>query len=71
MFRTKEGCLGLAPRTTESGDRICLLRGGHTPYVLRSTGRPKEYILIGECFVYGHMAGEAWNLEKCHSISII
>jgi hypothetical protein len=41
----------------ESADRVCVLYGGITPFVLRKKGIYHQ--LIGECYVAGLMRGEA------------
>lgn len=69
FFRTSdlpgEGYFGLAPPKTEKGDVISILYGCSVPVVLR---RLKRFIgaweLIGECFVYGMMDGEAMAADQ-------
>ncbi|KAF2118500.1 heterokaryon incompatibility protein-domain-containing protein [Lophiotrema nucula] len=56
--------LSLLPRAAEPGDVICILYGCSVPVVLRKTTRQtlnREMVwqLIGECFVYEMMSGEA------------
>ena len=77
--------MGLVPKDAEVGDEICLLFGGHTPFVIRRvtqegdgegiqkeeeggdmkggmrTGAKEgnEWEIIGECYIYGLMDGEA------------
>ena len=103
LFLTKDS-LGLAPAPTQVGDRVCILLGGDTPFILRprqnmartapskeaepehqnmssttpqdtahpaqhgSPGSPHvakeileatEWTLIGDCYLYGYMRGEA------------
>jgi hypothetical protein len=48
---------GLAPKETRNGDVVCVLDGCSVPVMMRDKGR--HWILIGECFVYGIMDGEA------------
>ncbi|OWP02867.1 hypothetical protein B2J93_3447 [Marssonina coronariae] len=57
FFRTANEHYGIGNHLMEEGDKIVVLFGGKTPYILR----PKEdhYYLIGECYVYGLMDGEA------------
>jgi hypothetical protein len=56
VIRTTSGWLGVAPISTRVGDRVCILLGGATPFMIRSEG--KRYRLIGECYVHGIMNGE-------------
>ena len=103
LFLTKDS-LGLAPAPTQVGDRVCILLGGDTPFILRprqntarttpsKEAKPKrqstpkiirqhiphparrgstqsekvakqaleatEWTLIGDCYLYGYMRGEA------------
>jgi hypothetical protein len=52
---------GLTPRDTEARDIVCVLFGCSVPVVLRQHGKRKAkyFSMIGECFVYGMMDGEA------------
>ncbi|SCO78223.1 related to heterokaryon incompatibility protein (het-6OR allele) [Fusarium oxysporum] len=69
MATTSSGYLCLVPWPTRSGDRIALLQGGKTPYVLRKAG--EKWKILGDCYVHGIMSGEAWSDEKCVDIEII
>ncbi|KAL9017151.1 MAG: hypothetical protein Q9185_005508 [Variospora sp. 1 TL-2023] len=53
---TKKRYMGWCPFDAKPGDRICLLFGGQTPYVVRRQGR--GYRLIGEAYLHGVMDGE-------------
>ncbi|KAI6081479.1 HET-domain-containing protein [Hypoxylon rubiginosum] len=64
LFVTSKGYIGLAPWNAKAGDKICLLSGGKTPFLLRET-KEDSYDFVGECYVYGIMGGEAWT-EKAH-----
>ncbi|KAK8034169.1 heterokaryon incompatibility protein-domain-containing protein [Apiospora rasikravindrae] len=66
---------GLAPRGAREGDWVCVLHGCSVPVVLRarnsnrnrdgldSNDSSSSWELIGECFVYGMMDGEAMEVE--------
>ncbi|KAF3000659.1 hypothetical protein E8E13_000025 [Curvularia kusanoi] len=56
---TKIGLIGLFPLAIEAGDKIVVLEGASTPFVLRSIG-DEAYRLVGECYVHGLMKGEIW-----------
>ncbi|RYF43154.1 MAG: hypothetical protein EOO38_19060 [Cytophagaceae bacterium] len=72
--------VGLGPAGAQVGDELCLLRGGRTPFVIRSTGnkdtigRPM-YELIGDCYVQGLMDREAVDENKarheCEQIILV
>ena len=73
LIRTaKHGFLGLAPEATQEGDIIAILYGLSVPVVLRQIhGTPdgdNVFILIGECFIYGMMDGEALRFKEVHGI---
>ncbi|KAF4970276.1 hypothetical protein FSARC_2654 [Fusarium sarcochroum] len=69
MATTGSGYLCLVPWNTQPGDRIALLQGGGTPYVLRKAG--KKWRILADCYVHGIMSGEAWSDDKCVDIEII
>jgi hypothetical protein len=55
---TSKGYIGLVPPKTEVGDKVCILFGGRTPFLLRDAGGGK-HVLVGECYIHGMMDGEA------------
>ena len=62
LFVGEHGLLGLGPEAMQPGDIIVVLLGGPTPYVLRPLDNTRSrYTLIGECYVYDHMNGEAFH----------
>lgn len=58
LMATTRGYIGLVPSDAQTGDVICVLLGGPTPYLLRPVD-DGNYILVGECYVYGLMNGQA------------
>ncbi|KAK3367256.1 heterokaryon incompatibility protein-domain-containing protein [Lasiosphaeria ovina] len=63
LLVTRRGFMGLAPWNAAVGDRVCVLRGGRTMFLLREGGSgEKRHRLVGEAFVYGVMGGEAVTL---------
>jgi Heterokaryon incompatibility protein (HET) len=72
FFRTAQGCyMGLGPSTLKAGDKICVLLGGLTPFIIRSTSnqevgrfdRQPCYELIGDCYVDGLMDGQVFGIQ--------
>jgi hypothetical protein len=59
---TEKGTVGIFPSNARVGDQICILFGCSVPVVLRPQGQ--VFQLVGECFVYGIMDGEA--LDRPH-----
>jgi hypothetical protein len=69
FFRTSKepgkGFFGLPPPKAERGDVICILYGCSVPAVLSSRSEiPGSWELVGECFVYGMMDGEAMATDQ-------
>lgn len=60
LYRTKQGFIGLAPRSAQVGDRICCLQAARVPFVLRPLPRREghlglEFELVGEAYLHGMM----------------
>jgi WD repeat-containing protein 55 len=55
--------MGLFPRGTRPGDQICILSGGHIPFVVRQWGTNGPFQLMGECYVHGIMDGEVMQMK--------
>lgn len=68
FVRTETGGYGMCPPDTKPNDRLVLLQGANVPIVLRPSG--KNWILVGECFVYGVMYGERWDQDRCEMLWI-
>ena len=71
FFLTKNNTMGLCEPGAEVGDQVCILYGGHVPFILRksfvdSTATPEKqaYKYIGACYLQGFMNGEALQ-EPC------
>jgi hypothetical protein len=58
---TAAGYVGLFPLAAKLGDKIMVLEGGFTPFLLRLTEDGEAFTLVGECYVDGIMKGEAWD----------
>ncbi|KAF2840686.1 HET-domain-containing protein [Patellaria atrata CBS 101060] len=58
FFCSEKGYFGIGPPVLQDGDKICVLFGANTPFILRPDvdGTHK---LVGECYVNGLMNGEA------------
>jgi hypothetical protein len=53
---TEKGYMGLGPSRTQSGDVVCVLRGGNVPFILRES-QDRYYMFVGESYVHGIMDG--------------
>lgn len=69
LARTEKGYLALVPARAKVGDSIALCKGGKTPLILRPFAA--SWKLVGDSYVHGIMAGEAFNQEKCKEMHII
>lgn len=56
---TTKGLYGLGPQLVRKGDVIVIFPGIIVPYVLRYTGKDRQYKLVGTCYLHGIMRGEA------------
>jgi hypothetical protein len=65
--RTETGLCVLGPGVLEAGDVICVLFGGKMPFCLWRWF--DKYVLVGECYVYGHMTGEAIEMSRAGKAS--
>ena len=64
LFVTERGYMGLGPWNAKVGDRVCVLKGADTPFLLRGDEREGErYTLVGESYVLGMMEGEVMAEE--------
>jgi hypothetical protein len=59
LFITHSGKIGTAMNTLREGDVICILFGCAFPVVLRERINGDGFMLVGEAYVDGMMAGEA------------
>ena len=83
FFLTSTGYMGIGPRTTVEGDRVYVFKGSKVPFIVRGDGQMGDSDgvssahgdtsvkdgsrLIGDCFVYGLMDGEASTQESVRS----
>ncbi|KAL8926894.1 MAG: hypothetical protein Q9208_002703 [Pyrenodesmia sp. 3 TL-2023] len=68
---TKKRYMGWCPFDTKPGDRVCILFGGQTPYVVRKQGN--GYRLLGEAYLHGVMDGEVLGMPdiKIETIRLV
>jgi len=64
LVRTRTGYLALAPTLTNPGDRVFLVEGSRAPFILRKVS-DESWKLVGDCYVYNLMGGEAWDQARC------
>jgi hypothetical protein len=65
--RTRKGYFLVGPPVVEAGDVICVLLGGKLPFCLRPVGA--HHMLVGECYVYGLMKGEAIEMVERNELT--
>ena len=63
---TKEGRMGLVPKSCEIGDLVCIFTGSRMPFLLRQEMETKSssYELVGSCYIHGVMDGEEMDQES-------
>lgn len=82
LIKTSSGRLGIAPAQTKKNDLVCILYGCDVPVVLRRTQPAKRPIgslsaksieaeMVGECFIYGCVDGEALSHQESESIASV
>jgi hypothetical protein len=54
--------MGMGPKALAEGDLICVVLGCEVPLLLRKNG--DHYLLVGECFVWGLVDGEAIRMKR-------
>ncbi|OIW26652.1 hypothetical protein CONLIGDRAFT_482534 [Coniochaeta ligniaria NRRL 30616] len=54
---------GLGPPEVRDGQTVCILHGCSVPVILEQV--KNSWVLVGECFVYGIMDGEAMQMSEC------
>ena len=64
FFVTADRYMGLAPSVAREGDRVAVIYGCSTPFLIReSSDFEARWRLVGECYVYGLMDGEAIKMD--------
>lgn len=58
-FFTTPTQIGICWQPPQKGDKIVIMYGGQTPYLIRGHSSHDGYRLISECYVHGVMQGEA------------
>ena len=74
MRTSSHNLIGLVPEETKKRDMIAILHGCSVPVVLRrveehSGSLEEAFKLVGECFLYGMMDGEAMNFKASHGLN--
>lgn len=64
---TEKGYIGLCAESTEVGDKVAVVEGVSTPYILRKKdyhGEEGHFRLVGQCYLHGIMKGEAYARDS-------
>lgn len=69
FFTTPKGFMGLAPDIAQVGDKICLISGCCTPFIIRPDGT--NFCLVGESYVHGVMDGELMSDITFEDINLV
>ncbi|KAI3337263.1 heterokaryon incompatibility protein-domain-containing protein [Xylariaceae sp. AK1471] len=59
FFITRGGYWALGPPIMRSGDICAIIFGADVPFILRPVDGLTQYKVVGECYIYGLMDGEA------------
>jgi len=59
---------GIVGRQAQKGDKVVLLAGSRTPFILRE--HDGVFCLISDAYILGMMDGELWDESKCSTIWI-
>jgi hypothetical protein len=72
LLATDRGYIGIGPSWAEVGDKISIMSGGSVPLLLRESGTDEDgellHKLVGECYVYGIMNGEAVEMARTEKL---
>ena len=69
FFTTTKGFMGLAPDIAQVGDKVCLISGCCTPFIIRADG--PNFCLVGESYVHGVMDGELMSDITFEDINLV
>ena len=69
FFTTTKGFMGLAPAIAQVGDKVGLIAGCCTPFIIRPDG--PNYALVGESYVHGVMDGELMSDITFEDINLV
>jgi hypothetical protein len=64
FFVTKQGMLGLGPAAMNEGDVVGIVFGSSVPFLLRPSGDGVHFRLVGDCYVYEFMDGQAVEMWR-------
>jgi hypothetical protein len=70
FFTTKSrGYMGLCPTLTREGDRLVIVFGARTPFILRKLSG-NRFRLLGECYVHNIMRGEIFAEGQGYGVDL-
>jgi hypothetical protein len=68
---TERGFMTLVPLDAQEGDRICIFGGQTVPFLLRRDYRRNGFLLVGDAYVHGIMAGESLWFQGVSETDVI
>lgn len=68
FFTTSKGFIGLGPTGAAHGDQLCILKGSNLPFILRPDPDGTCYRVVGTCYAFGLMHGQALQDPKQGSL---
>lgn len=69
FFVTGDKCMGFAPGIAQKDDRIAIMCGCSTPFMIRETDTG-DWKLVGDCYVHGLMDGEVIQMDDVPATDI-
>ena len=70
IFVTERGYVGLAPKLTELGCCVAIVRGGKFHLILKPRESAKME-LTGNCYIHGIIHREGFEQSKCADIEVV
>ncbi|KAK3989074.1 heterokaryon incompatibility protein-domain-containing protein [Cladorrhinum sp. PSN332] len=60
LFTTSSGMKGVGPVEMKPGDRVCIIYGTSTPFIIRKaeSKREEDFLFVGECYIDELMDGK-------------
>lgn len=75
LFITQRGYIGIGPDSTQVGDAVYVLFGGHVPFLLRDMPEALEsrgsHTYVGHAYVHGIMDGEVLRMDDIQDEDVI
>lgn len=51
LFVTEDDTIGIAPRNSQAGDVVCIVKGAYAPCILRQIAKDQWSLVSGDCYL--------------------